>query len=123
MSSLRKESLFGTSDAQFNSAVQQLPSVKAARERCMQALQLPLEALPLAVRMTELLHHSDGRARSGNVLCLKRLRLLATPHPRVTRQIAEAVQSKGYITGHPSSWFFGLEAPRLSTITTWIIDV
>lgn len=40
----------------------------------MQALHLPSSAMPLAVRMTELLHNSDSTARSGNVLCLKRLR-------------------------------------------------
>lgn len=32
---LRRENLFGNTDAQFNSAVQNLPAVKAARERAM----------------------------------------------------------------------------------------
>lgn len=39
---LRRENLFGDTDAQFNNAVQNLPSVKAARERAMQpGLQSP----------------------------------------------------------------------------------
>eukprot|EP00434_Breviolum_minutum_P003529 symbB.v1.2.003104.t1/scaffold151.1/size297192/3 len=106
---LQRENLFGDTDAQFNSAVQNLPAVKAARERAMLAIGLPASLYPVAVRMTELLHETDRVVRQANVLCLKRLRLLSTPHPSVSRQAAEALLGAGLMGGHPSSWFFGLE--------------
>eukprot|EP00435_Cladocopium_sp_Y103_P051306 s123_g15.t2 len=107
---LQRENLFGNTDAQFNSAVQNLPSVKAARERAMLALGMPATQYPTAVRMTELLHETDRVVRQANVLSLKRLRLLSTPHPAIVRQAAEALLGSGLMGGHPSSWFFGLEA-------------
>ncbi|CAJ1388577.1 unnamed protein product [Effrenium voratum] len=106
---LQKANLFGDTDAQFNSAVQNLPSVKAARERAMVAVGLPSNLGPVAARMAELLHHTDPQGRQANMLCLKRLRLLAVPHPEVIRRAAEALQKGGLMTFPPGSWFFGLE--------------
>ncbi|CAK9051752.1 Sacsin (DnaJ homolog subfamily C member 29) (DNAJC29) [Durusdinium trenchii] len=107
---MKRENLFGDTDAQFNNAVQNLPSVKAARERAMQALDLPTSLYPTAVRMTELQHWTDRVSHQANILCLKRLRLLAGPHPAVCRQAAEALVTTGIMSGHGSGLFFGLEA-------------
>ncbi|CAE7209287.1 unnamed protein product [Symbiodinium sp. KB8] len=78
----------------FNSALQNLPAVKAARDRT---------------------------ARAANMLSMKRLRcqvawLIASPHPSIngdsalnTGQAAEALRSRGVLMGNPATWFFGME--------------
>ncbi|CAE7900901.1 unnamed protein product [Symbiodinium microadriaticum] len=93
----------------FNSALQNLPAVKAARDRAMRALGLPESLAPTAARMTELLHDTDRTARAANMLSMKRLRLIASPHPSINGQAAEALRSRGVLMGNPATWFFGME--------------
>ncbi|CAE7561747.1 unnamed protein product [Symbiodinium natans] len=74
------------------------------------ALGLPESLAPTAARMTELLHDTDDRvARAANLLSMKRLRLIASPHPSINSQAAEALRSRGVLVGSSATWFFGME--------------